>query len=120
VHILIQPREKLARYVPDASRSSDGTATLSGVKYLYSYRTLPHFGLLLLRPTSVGSESWAPFQRDLIFSALTGAALAAILSFLVARSVTGPVRLVGQATRRRAAEGQHEPVPVEGVDEVVA
>lgn len=120
VHILIQPREKLARYVPDASRSSDGTTTLSGVKYLFSYRTLPHFGLLLLRPTSVGSESWAPFQRDLVFSALAGAALAAILSFLVARSVTGPVRRVAQATRRLAAEGRHEPVPVKGADEVVS
>jgi two-component system sensor histidine kinase BaeS len=120
VHILIQPREKLARYVPDAAQSSDGTTTLSGVKYLYSYRTLPHFGLLLLRPASVGSEAWKPFQRDLMLSALAGAALAAILSFLVARSVTGPVRRVAQATRRVAAEGRSEPVPVEGAEEIAS
>ena len=46
---IIEPRPAFARYVPDVDRSSDGTTTYEGKRYLYSYRTLPSRGLLLLR-----------------------------------------------------------------------
>ncbi|HVV57954.1 MAG TPA: HAMP domain-containing sensor histidine kinase [Gaiellaceae bacterium] len=120
LRILIQPRAKLAQYVPDTSRSSDGTTTVGGRKELYSYRTLPHLGLLVLRPASAGSAAWDPFQRDLILSAIAGVVFAAALSFLVARTITGPVRRVAAATRALAADERHEPLPTGGSDELAS
>jgi two-component system sensor histidine kinase BaeS len=120
MRILIQPRAQLARYVSDTSRSSDGTTTVDGRDDLYSYRTLPHLGLLVLRPTSAGSEAWDPFQHDLILSAVAGVLFAAALSFLVARTITGPVRRIAAATRALAADERHEPLPTGGSDELAS
>ncbi|HEX7082507.1 MAG TPA: HAMP domain-containing sensor histidine kinase [Gaiellaceae bacterium] len=120
VRILIQPRQKLAAYVPDTSRSSDGTTRVDGHAQLYSYRTLPHLGLLVLRPASVGSADWRPFQRDLLLSALAGALLAAALSFVLARSITGPIRRVASAARSLAVNERHEPLAVGGSDELAS
>lgn len=120
VHILIQQRGTLAPYVPDVDRSSDGTTTYAGSQMLYSYRTLPHLGLLLLRPARLGSAAWRPFQRDLLLSGLAGVLLAGVLSFLVARSITRPVRRVAQATRSLASNERHEPLPVEGSEELAS
>jgi two-component system sensor histidine kinase BaeS len=120
VHILIQKRATLAPYVPDVDRSSDGTTTYAGSQMLYSYRTLPHLGLLLLRPARLGSAAWRPFQRDLLLSGLAGVLLAGVLSFLVARSITRPVRRVAQATRSLVSNERHEPLPVEGSEELAS
>jgi two-component system sensor histidine kinase BaeS len=120
VRILFQRRAKLAQYIGDTSRSRDGTIVVDGKHYLYSYRTLPQFGLLLLRPTSVGSAAWRPFQRDLLLSALAGVALAAALSFVVARSITRPVRRVAKATRALAADERHDPLPETGGEELAS
>jgi two-component system sensor histidine kinase BaeS len=118
MRIMIQPRRKLAAYVPDTATSSDGTTSVGGRSELYSYRTLPHLGLLVLRPASAGSAAWDPFQRDLILSAVAGVLFAAALSFLVARSITGPVRRIAAATRALAADERHEPLPTDGSDEL--
>ena len=88
--------------------------------YLYSYRTIPSRGLLLLRPASVRSAEWKPFLRDLLFAALAGAALAAVLSFLIARSIARPIRRVADATRAFAADERHEPLPEVGTREVAS
>ena len=57
VRILIQPRASFASLVPDVNRSSDGQTTYLGTYELYSYRTLPHRGLFLLRPASLRSAA---------------------------------------------------------------
>jgi signal transduction histidine kinase len=120
VRILIQPRATFAKLVPDVSRSSDGETTYLGTRELYSYRTLPSRGLLLLRPASLRSAAWRPFLVDLLLAALAGVAFAAVVSFFVARSIVRPIRRVGDATRALAADERHEPLPTDGSSEIAA
>ena len=120
VRILVEPRAQLAQYVSNVNKSGDGKTIFAGDHYLYSYRTIPSRGLLLLRPESLRSAEWRPFLRDLLFAALAGAGLAAALSFLIARSIARPIRRVAAATRALAADEQHEPLPQEGTTEVAS
>lgn len=117
---LIQPRTAFAQFVPDVNRSSDGQTTYQGQRQLYSYRTLPHLGLILLRPASLRAAAWRPFLLDLLLAALAGAAFAATVSFLLARSIARPIRRVADATRALAAEERHQPLPSEGSSELVS
>ena len=120
VQIIAQPRPYFARIVPDVAKSSDGETRYQGKRELYSYRTLPQFGLLLLRPTSLRSTAWRPFLGDLLLAALAGVVLAAALSLFVARSITRPLRRIAAATRALAAGERHEPLPTEGTTELAA
>jgi two-component system sensor histidine kinase BaeS len=117
---LVQPRSTFKRLVPNVNRSSNGQTTYQGRRQLYSYRTIPQLGLLLLRPTSTRSAAWRPFLVDLLFAALAGAAFAATVSFLLARSIVRPIRRVAEATRALAADERHEPLPSEGSSELVS
>jgi two-component system sensor histidine kinase BaeS len=120
VLIMIQLRPAFAALVPDVNRSSDGETRYDGKRELYSYRTLPHLGLLMMRPASVKSAAWRPFLGDLLLAALVGVGLAAVLSFLLARSIVRPLRRVAAATRALAADERHEPLPPEGTTELAA
>ncbi|MGH3001982.1 MAG: histidine kinase dimerization/phospho-acceptor domain-containing protein, partial [Gaiellaceae bacterium] len=120
VRIIVAPRPQLAPYVPSTGHSSDGKTTFEGDRYLYSYRTLPSRGLLLLQPEGVRESEWRPFLRDLLAAALAGALLAAALSFLLARSIARPIRRVADATRALAAGRRHESLPREGTSEVAS
>jgi signal transduction histidine kinase len=117
---LVQPRSTFKRLVPNVNKSSNGQTTYQGRRQLYSYRTIPHLGLLLLRPTSTRSAAWRPFLVDLLFAALAGAAFAATVSFLLARSIVRPIRRVAEATRALAADERHDPLPSEGSSELVS
>jgi two-component system OmpR family sensor kinase len=119
VRTIVDLRPKLAAYVPDANHSSDGQTTYEGKRHLYSYRTLPARGLLVLQPVGV-SQAWRPFLRDLLLSALAGVPLAAALSFAIARSILRPVRRVAEASGALATEAEYEPLPEEGPSELVA
>ena len=90
------------------NRSSNGKTDYQGAEQLYSYRTIPHLGLLMLNRRQA---EWRPFLVDLLLAALAGVALAALLSFGVARSITRPIRRVARATRALAAGEAHEPLP---------
>ena len=118
VRIMIEPRRSFRTVVPDVNKSSDGEATYQGTQQLYSYRTLPHLGLLLLRPASLQSAAWRPFLGDLLLAALAGVVLAAALSFVVARSIARPIRRVAAATRALAADESHDPLPTGGTTEL--
>jgi signal transduction histidine kinase len=118
--IWIDHREKFAGLVTDVNHSSDGATVYQGRHELYSYRTLPHLGLLLLRPASLRAAAWRPFLVDLLLAALAGVGLAAVLAFAVARSITRPLSRVAEATRRLAADERHEPLPREGTAELAA
>jgi two-component system, OmpR family, sensor kinase len=120
VRLIIDLRPVFTKLVPDVNRSSNGQATYQGHRQLYSYRTLPHLGLVMLRPASLGSSAWRPFLVDLLFAALAGAAFAAMASFLLARSIVRPIRRVAEATRALAADERHEPLPSEGSSELVS
>jgi len=99
VRTMIERRPAFRTLVPNVNRSSDGETTYLGQRQLYSYRTLPHRGLLLLRPASLQSAAWRPFLGDLLLAALAGVILAAALSFVVARSIARPIRRVANAAR---------------------
>jgi two-component system sensor histidine kinase BaeS len=120
VRIMIQPRVSFRKLVPDVDRSSDGETTYQGKRQLYSYRTLPSLGLLLLRPTSLRSAAWRPFLFDLLLAGLAGVGLAAVISFFVARSIAQPLRRVASVTRAIAADESHEPLPQESTAELSA
>jgi signal transduction histidine kinase len=120
VRIMIEPRRSFRTLVPNVNKSSDGEATYLGARQLYSYRTLPHLGLLLLRPASLQSAAWRPFLGDLLLAALAGVLLAAVLSFVVARSISRPIRRVAAATRALAADESHDPLPTSGTTELAS
>ena len=117
--ILIQPRASFVKLVPNVNRSSDGESTYLGKRQLYSYRTLPNRGLILLRPASLTS-AWRPFLVDLLLAGLVGVLFAAAVSFFVARSIVRPIRRVADATRALAADERHDPLPTEGSSELAA
>jgi two-component system, OmpR family, sensor kinase len=118
VRVIVDTRPHLAAYVPNVDRDSDGRTTYLGDAKLYSYRTLPHRGMLLLRSPS--SAAWRPLLGDLLLAALAGVGLAAILSYIVARSIVRPIRRIGDATRALAADERHEPLPREGTEELAS
>jgi two-component system, OmpR family, sensor kinase len=120
VHILIQTRDSFEAVVPDVNRSSDGTTTYNGERQLYSYRTIPTLGLIVLRPANAGSTAWRPYAVDLLIAALAGVALALAISFLLARSIVNPLRRIAAATRALANDETHEPLPHEGTTELAA
>jgi two-component system, OmpR family, sensor kinase len=120
VRILIQPRRTFSALVPDVNHSSDGTATFGGERQLYSYRTIPSLGLIVLRPANAGSTAWRPYAVDLLIAALAGVVLALVISFLLARSIVNPLRRIAAATRALANDETHEPLPSEGTTELAA
>jgi signal transduction histidine kinase len=120
VLIMVQLRRAFTGIVPDVNRSSDGETKYQGKHQLYSYRTIPSLGLLLLRPASVKSAAWRPFLADLLIAALAGVGLAALLSLFLARSIVRPLRRVADATRALAADERHEPLAREGTVELAA
>jgi two-component system sensor histidine kinase BaeS len=120
VQIMIQLRSTFEGLVPDVNRSSDGQTSYDGKRQLYSYRTLPQRGLLVMRPASVKEAAWRPFLEDLLLAALAGIGIAAVLSFFLARSIVRPLRRVADATRSLAADERHEPLAREGTTELAA
>jgi two-component system sensor histidine kinase BaeS len=74
----------------------------------------------MLRPAALRSAAWRPFLTDLLLAALAGVAFAAGISFLLARSVTRPLRRVAAATHALAAQERHDPLPVGGSTEVAS
>ncbi len=118
---IVEPRSAFTSYgVADVNRSSDGSTTYQGKRYIYSYRTLPSRGLLLLRLSSVKSAAWQPFLRGLVIAGLAGAALAALLSFELARSIVRPIRRVAAASNALAAGEQSTTLPEEGSRELAS
>jgi two-component system sensor histidine kinase BaeS len=55
-----------------------------------------------------------------MLAALAGVGLAAVLSFLLARSIVRPLQRVADATRALAADKRHEPLETEGTTELAS
>ena len=109
-------REKLARGKP-----ANGSLTDDGEDLFFAARrvTGQKKPFILLRPKSITSERWSPYVYSLLFAALLGGGLAALVAFLLARRIARPVHRVADASRS-LARGEHPaPVPVEGAAELV-
>jgi signal transduction histidine kinase len=120
IRAIVNLRSALRIYVPRVNHSGNGSVTIDGKRFIYSYRTIPYRGLLLLRPASVKSAAWRPFLGDLLLAALAGALLAAVLSFAIARSIVRPVRRVAEASHALAAGETPARVPEEGARELAS
>ncbi len=118
--VLLRRREGFGGIIARPARASDGTLTLDGRRYLYSYRPLPQRGLLLLRPKGGTFADWGPFLRDLVVGGIVAAIAAIAISFWLARSIARPVRRVADASRALAEGASPEPLPVEGPTELAA
>ena len=101
-----------------AGHKAQGTVTVDGERNFYAARRVGKRALVLLRPTRLGATASKPFLEGLLLAALAGAAFAALVSFLLARAISRPVRRVAQAARSLADERSPAPVPVEGAREL--
>ena len=97
--ILIQPRASFVKLVPNVNRSSDGEATYLGKRQLYSYRTLPNRGLILLRPASLTRRLAAVPRRPAARRRSSGCLFAAV-DVVLRRPLDRPARSGGSPTRR--------------------
>ena len=114
-------RPAIGRAVVDAigtSGNSEGTATVAGRGLLYVSRATARGRVVLVRSARLAFAEWRPFLSSLVIAGLGGAALAALLSFLLARRLLRPIDQLAHATRRLAAGETDVAVPVEGADEL--
>ncbi len=114
-------RPAVARAVVNAiaaSGDSEGTITAAGRELLYVARATARGRVVLIRSARLAFAEWRPFLSSLIIAGLGGAALAAVLSFLLARRLLRPIDQLADATRRVAAGETEVTVAVEGKDEL--
>jgi signal transduction histidine kinase len=97
---------------------SQGTITVAGRSLLYAARTTPRGRVVLIRSGRLAFAEWRPFLASLLIAGLGGAALAALLAFLLARRLLRPIGHLATATRRVASGETDVAVPVEGQDEL--
>jgi len=118
VRVIVDRRAQMKRYVqPD--RPSNGTLSLGGKRYVYSYRPIGARGLLLLENAS-RPTAWGAFLRDLLLAGGVGAVLAAAISFLLAGSIVRPIRRAAEAARALAEGTSPEPLPAQGTAELAS
>jgi signal transduction histidine kinase len=101
-----------------AAGDSEGRITVAGRGLLYVARSTARGRVVLIRSARLAFAEWRPFLSSLVIAGLGGAALAAALSFLLARRLLRPIDQLAQATRRVAAGETDVTVPVEGEDEL--
>ncbi|MFZ1993051.1 MAG: HAMP domain-containing sensor histidine kinase [Solirubrobacteraceae bacterium] len=97
---------------------AEGTVTVAGRGLLYVARTTPRGRVVLIRSARLAFAEWRPFLASLLIAGLGGAALAAVLSFLLARRLLRPIDQLAAATRRVSRGESDVAVPVEGEDEL--
>jgi len=91
---------------------------VAGRGILYVARSTPRGRVVLIRSARLAFAEWRPFLASLVIAGLGGAALAAILAFLLARRLLRPIDQLAAATRRLASGETGVAVPVEGEDEL--
>jgi two-component system sensor histidine kinase BaeS len=114
-------RPALTRAVVSAIGSagdSEGTVTVAGRELLYISRATARGRVVLIRSAGLAFAEWRPFLTSLVIAGLGGAALAALLSYLLARRLLAPIDQLAKATRRVAAGHSDVAVPVQGEDEL--
>ena len=121
----VAPLREPSPYLPPEAQQAvrsgqpvQGRIVVDDVEYFYAARLVARRAFVLLRPTSLSAQTARPYVQGLGIAALTGAVLAALVSLLLARAVTRPLRRVADASRALAQERSPEPIPVEGAREV--
>jgi signal transduction histidine kinase len=114
-------RPRVGAAVLDAIPSTgdtEGTVSVAGRSILYVARTTATGRVVLIRGARLAFSEWRPFLFSLLLAGLGGAALAALLSLLLARRLTRPIAVLAAATQRLAAGESGVEVPVDGEDEL--
>jgi two-component system sensor histidine kinase BaeS len=124
---VVAPLGRRSKYLSaDAARQvrktgrSNGTISVGGKEWFYAARPVSGRALVLLRPRVVGAAAWRPYLEGLLLAAAISVALAAALSFLLARRIARPVHRVAEASRRLAAGIDPGAVPTEGAAELAS
>jgi two-component system OmpR family sensor kinase len=120
-----EPLDGTSPYLPEPQASRvragerlQGRITVAGREEFYAARKVHQDALVLVRPTSAGSTAARPYLQGLALAGVAGAALAAVISFLLARAISRPVRRVAEASRSLADGRSPERVPVAGAREL--
>jgi two-component system sensor histidine kinase BaeS len=100
------------------SGDGQGSATVLGHSILYAARATPAGRVVLIRSGNLAFAEWRPFLWSLVLAGIGGVALAAALSFLLARRLSRPIGELAGATHRLARAEPGVTVPVEGDDEI--
>jgi two-component system sensor histidine kinase BaeS len=123
--VLRAPLDGSSPYLPEPEASRvrrgervQGRITVGGREEFYAARRVHKHALVLVRPTSAGSTAARPYLQGLALAGVAGAVLAALISFLLARAISRPVRRVAEASRSLADGRSPEPVPVGGAREL--
>ncbi|MGD0167915.1 MAG: HAMP domain-containing sensor histidine kinase [Gaiellaceae bacterium] len=101
-----------------AGQAVDGSITIAGASSYFAARPLGRKAFVLLRPHRNASADWLPFLNALAIAAAAGMLLAGLISLLLGRLITRPLRRVALASRALAEQGVSEPVPLEGATEL--
>ena len=98
--------------------NGEGSITVSSRSLIYAARQTANGRVVLIRGARLAFAEWRPFLFSLVLAGLGGAALATLLSWLLARRLTRPIGELSQATERVAAGEPDVEVPVQGTDEL--
>jgi two-component system OmpR family sensor kinase len=98
--------------------NDEGSVTVLGRSLIYAARQTVNGRVVLIRGARLAFAEWRPFLFSLVLAGLGGAALATLLSWLLARRLTRPIGELSRATERVAAGEPGVEVPVEGTDEL--
>ena len=97
---------------------TEGTITVAGRDLLYVSRSTARGRVVLIRSAKLAFAEWRPFLTSLVIAGLGGAALAALLSYLLSRRLLRPIDQLADATRRVRAGQSGVVVGVDGEDEL--
>jgi two-component system OmpR family sensor kinase len=96
----------------------EGTIKVAERELLYVARTTESGRIVLVRSARLAFAEWRPFLASLVLAGLGGAALAVVLSYLLARRLTQPIGELAAATRRVSSGAPGIEVPIHGDDEL--
>ena len=100
------------------SGNPSGTIVVGGRTLNYAAQTTPDGRIVLISAAQLRFSELRPFLTSLVIAGLGGAVLAGLLSLLLARRLTLPIRRLSDATRRVAAGEPSVQVPIDGSDEL--
>jgi signal transduction histidine kinase len=98
--------------------NGEGSITVVGRSLIFAARQTVNGRIVLIRGARLAFAEWRPFLFSLVLAGLGGAALATLLSWLLARRLTRPIGELSRATARVAAGEPDVEVPVQGTDEL--
>ncbi len=101
-----------------ARGTPSGRIQALGRDLVYVTRQAENGSLVLVRAAKPPQSDWSPYLLALVLAGIGGAAVAAALSWLLARRLTRPLRELAGATTRVAAGEAAVTVPVRGDDEL--